>query len=93
MVLMRAAAAELRRLQRELNRMTRICGKADRMYDAIRLLSRSDQFSDMLRRIDAASVAADNYDLAMSDPAAEATDATAVCRRCQSEIDSGHDRG
>jgi hypothetical protein len=72
-----AVADKIERLQRELNRANRIAGKADRMYDAIDRLRNYTVESMRLESIQACKTAADEYDLALSDPAAEATDATA----------------
>lgn len=83
---------ELERLQRELNRANRIAGKADRMFDAIRELQQPG-IRDVPARLRSVIKSADAYDLALSDPAAEATDVPVLCRRCEREINEGHDRG
>lgn len=62
------AADEIERLQTELNRANRIARAADRMADVIRGLPFR---TSTLRYVIAA---ADAYDVAMSDPVAEAED-------------------
>jgi len=84
---------EIERLQRELTRAHRIAGKADRMYDAIDNLRNYATDELRLESIRACKTAAHEYDAAMSDTQAEDTDTPALCRRCEREIDSGHDRG
>lgn len=68
------AADLIDRLQRELNRAHRIAGKADRMFDAIREFPSDD--SVLYWQLVAT---ANNYDLAMSDPQAEAHDGEQPC--------------
>jgi len=69
----REAAQTIERLQRDMNRANRIAGKADRMYDAIRELQQPG-IGNVAARLNAVIKAADNYDLALSDPEAESTD-------------------
>lgn len=89
----REAAQTIERLQRAMNRANRIADKADRMFDAIAYLRFGTPAEGLLGLIADCKSAARGYEAAMSDPAAEATDAPATCRRCQSAINEGHDRG